>query len=162
MTTSVRLHRIGLDAAQAVTAGQLPDGLAVAEDYPTEFSSGIAGAVTNGSPLGPYFIHRAKDDVIVGEIGGGLTSRDTAEIGYAVVASCRGQGYATDAVLALVVLARDVPVINRLIAHTPLDRPASARVLHKAGFSLLGDVDDEHQGQHIRVQRWELQTSSAA
>jgi len=35
-------------------------------------------------PLGPYFIHRTSDDVVVGEIGGGLVAPGTAEIGYAI------------------------------------------------------------------------------
>ena len=41
-------------------------------------------------------------------------------------------------------------------AHTPLDRPASARVAAKAGLRPVGEVDDEHDGVPIRVIRWEL------
>jgi RimJ/RimL family protein N-acetyltransferase len=52
--------------------------------------------------------------------------------------------------------ARAVPEVARLVAHTPLDRPASGRVLEKAGFTPTGEVDDEHEGATIRVRRWEL------
>ena len=63
---------------------------------------------------------------------------------------------ATDAVRALAGEARGVPEVKRLVAHTPLDRPASGRVLQKAGFALLGETQDEHEGQILRVHEWEL------
>jgi RimJ/RimL family protein N-acetyltransferase len=101
-------------------------------------------------------VHRAQDEVVVGEIGGGFVSGNTVEIGYAVVASCWGRGYATDAVRTLVDRARDVPAIERIVANTPLDRPASGRVLEKAGFAFVGEADDEHEGAVLRVKQWEL------
>jgi ribosomal-protein-alanine N-acetyltransferase len=100
-------------------------------------------------------VHRAGDDV-VGEIGGGFTADGTVEIGYAIVGSCRGEGYATCAVRALIARAEDVPEIARMVAHTPLDRPASGRVLEKAGFTPLGEWDNEHEGERLRVRRWEF------
>jgi RimJ/RimL family protein N-acetyltransferase len=95
--------------------------------------------------------------VVIGEIGGGFVSGDTVEIGYAVVASCWGRGHATSAVRALVDRAREVPAISRIVASTPLDRPASGRVLEKVGFALVGEADDEHDGAPMRVRRWELE-----
>jgi RimJ/RimL family protein N-acetyltransferase len=130
------LRTISEASAAATLAGQLPPDVTVAEDFPTEFSAGVARNVGKASPLGPFFIHRAVDDVVVGEIGGGFVAAGTVEIGYAVVASVWGQGFATD--------------------HTPVDRPASGRVLTKAGFTLIGETDDEHDGVPIRVYRWEL------
>jgi ribosomal-protein-alanine N-acetyltransferase len=72
------------------------------------------------------------------------------------VESCWGRGHATDAVSALVGLAREVERLKRIIAHTPLDRPASGRVLAKAGFVSTGEVEDEHEGEIVRVCRWEF------
>jgi hypothetical protein len=46
-------------------------------------------------------------------------------------------------------------------AHTPLDRPASGRVVERAGFSPVGEVVDEHEGEAIRVIRWELRLRDA-
>jgi ribosomal-protein-alanine N-acetyltransferase len=158
MDTSARivLRPISAEAAGALLADRTPDDVQVAPDHPTEFSAGIAASVGNGSPLGPYFMHRTEDDVVVGEIGGGFTSVDTVEIGYAVVGSCRGRGYATEAVRALLARARQVPDIERVVAATPLDRPASGRVLEKAGFTIVSEADDEHDGVPMRVSRWEL------
>jgi RimJ/RimL family protein N-acetyltransferase len=143
-------------AALAVLDGRHPGDVRVASDYPTEFSVGVAPQVGKGSPLGPYFLHRTGDDVVVGEIGGAFISPGVVEIGYAVVPSCWGRGYATDAVRELLVLARENAQIQSVIANAPVDRPASGRVLQKAGFTLVGETEDEHEGVPLRVQRWEL------
>jgi RimJ/RimL family protein N-acetyltransferase len=47
-----------------------------------------------------------------------------------------------------------------LIGHTPLDRPASARVLEKAGFTFTGVVTDDHDGRPLRVLEWQLRVPS--
>jgi RimJ/RimL family protein N-acetyltransferase/ketosteroid isomerase-like protein len=159
---SVVLRPISASAAEAILAGRAPDDVRVADDHPTEFSLGIAAAVGGGSPLGPYFVHRAEDDVVVGEIGGGFIAPGVAEIGYAIVASCAGRGHATDAVAALAGRAPGVAGLERLVGHTPVDRPASGRVLEKAGFTAVGEVDDEHERAALRVMRWELTRDAAA
>jgi RimJ/RimL family protein N-acetyltransferase len=150
------LRLVSAAAAEALCAGKTPPDVQVAADYPTEFSAGVGAHASRGGGLGPFFLHRAEDDVVVGEIGGGFTSPGTVEIGYAVVASCWSRGYATGAVRALVDRARAFPGIERIIGHTPLDRPASGRVLEKAGFVCVGEEQDEHEGVPVRVNRWEL------
>ncbi|HXV92548.1 MAG TPA: GNAT family protein [Pseudonocardia sp.] len=155
----VVLRPISPEAAAALVAGRAPSDVAVAPDHPTEFSAQVARHVDGaegGQRLGPFFIHRGDDEVVVGEIGAARTAPGTFEIGYAVVASCQGRGYATAAVRALVALVRTVPGIERVVAHTPVDRPASARVLAKAGFTPSGERTEEHDGATLRVLRWEL------
>jgi hypothetical protein len=49
-----------------------------------------------------------------------------------------------------------------VVAHTPLDRPASGRVVEKAGFTPVGEVVDEHEGKAIRAIRWELGVGDAS
>lgn len=150
------LRRISATAGEALRVNQIPPGLPVAADYPTEFSAGVGRHAGDGGALGPFFLHRAEDDVVVGEIGGGFIAPGVVEIGYAVVASCWGRGYATEAVRALVERARAVPTVERIVGHTPLDRPASGRVLEKAGFTMVGQEEDEHEGKRMEVNRWEL------
>ena len=157
----VVLKPIGRRAAEALAAGRAPD-VAVAPGYPTEFSKGVGQHAGAGTGLGPFFIHRVEDDVVVGELGAAFIEPDTIEIGYAIVESVWGRGHATDAVRALVALARRDPAIARVVAHTPLDRPASGRVVEKAGFVSVGEVVDEHDGEAIRVIRWELRLSDAS
>jgi hypothetical protein len=64
-STAVVLRPITVSAAREILAGKLPTGLQVASDYPTEFSIGIAQNTGRPSPLGPYFVHRSADDLIV-------------------------------------------------------------------------------------------------
>jgi hypothetical protein len=43
------------------------------------------------------------------------------------------------------------------VAHTPLERPESGRVVEKAGFSMVREMDDADQaGNVVRVKEWEL------
>jgi RimJ/RimL family protein N-acetyltransferase len=159
---SVILREISRAAGVALGAGQTPPDVRVAADYPTEFSAGVGHQVGAAGALGPFFLHRAGDDVVVGEIGGAFVGPGLIEIGYAVVGSCQKRGYATDAVRAMIARARAVPGAERIVAHTPLDRPASGRVLEKAGFTLVGQEEDQHEGQRLRVNRWELALRSPA
>jgi len=155
MADGIRLRPISPESLEALAAGRPPGDVHVSDDYPTEFSHemGQGGA---GTPLGLFFMHRVEDDVVVGEIGGGFIARGDVMIGYAIVESCWGRGYATEAVRALVEHVRTFEDAQRIVAHTPLDRPASARVLEKAGFTLVGEQDDEHDDVPMRVLRWEL------
>ena len=133
-------------------------GLRFADGYPTEFSAGMIDALDRDGMFGTFFVHRAEDDVVVGEIGGAFVDEQTIEIGYAVLESQWGRGYASAAVTALVAKAREDGRARRVVGHTPLDRPRSARVLEKAGFALLGETVDEDDvaGGEVRVQEWEL------
>jgi RimJ/RimL family protein N-acetyltransferase len=153
----VVLTPVSQDAAAAIRAGEPLPGLASADGYPTEFSLGIAEAAEKGDQaLGPFFIRNADEGTVVGEIGGAMTEPGTAEIGYAIVEPCWGRGFASGAVRELTVLARENAGIERLVAHAPLERPASSRVLEKAGFASAGEREDEHEGEVVHVERWEL------
>jgi RimJ/RimL family protein N-acetyltransferase len=156
---TIVLRRMTREAAEAILAGERPRDVRVADDYPTEFSSGVAEAALGTEPqFGCFFIHRPEDDVVVGDIGAAfIDDAGTLEIGYAVVESQQRRGYATAAVEALVAEIREAPEARRVVAHTPLDRPESARVVKKAGFAMLRETDDvDEQGNALRVKEWEL------
>jgi RimJ/RimL family protein N-acetyltransferase len=156
----VRLERMTVATAAALLEGKRPSDIPVAEDYPTEFSRGVAAQVANGSDLGPYVIYPPTESVVVGEIGGASMGEGTVEIGYAVVRSRWGRGVATEAVGALLGIIRKRSDVERVVAHTPLDRPESARVVEKAGFSFVREIEDAHEGATLRVKEWELQLES--
>ena len=74
-----------------------------------------------------------------------------------MVESQWNRGYATAAVEALVTKAREASEVRRIVAHAPLERPESGRVLEKAGFAMVGEIDDaDKDGNVVRVQEWEL------
>lgn len=57
-----------------------------------------------------------------------------ARIGYTIHNTYWGEGYGTEAVLALIKIGFDVLNFHRLEAHINLDNPASKKVVQKAGF----------------------------
>jgi len=150
---SVVLRPVDRAAAQAVAAGRRPAGVEAASDYPTEFSVEVAEIALRAPSRPPSFI--VADGIVVGEIGAHRVDDATMEVGYAIVRSRWGRGLATAAVRALLDELRDEGV-ERVVAHAPLDRPGSGRVLEKAGFRAGPERDEEHDGVTMRVRRWEL------
>ena len=154
---TIVLREVTREAAEAILAGERPANARVADGYPTEFSAGMAQAVGTEGQF-HYFVHRLEDDVVVGEIGAAFVDEEgTIEIGYAVVESQENRGYATAAVEALVAKLREASEVRRFVAHAPLDRPESGRVVEKAGFAMVGEMDDtDEAGNVLRVKEWEL------
>lgn len=60
------------------------------------------------------------------------------EIGYSVIPSYRGKGYATEFMNALIMRAFSDLRVKRIIAHTTPENKASCRVLEKLGFTNTG------------------------
>jgi RimJ/RimL family protein N-acetyltransferase len=87
-----------------------------------------------------FCFHRRSDNLLLGK--GGFHTIDWAipklEIGYWVRTSCARQGYATEATLALVELARKRLGANRLEISADARNAASRRVAEKCGFELEG------------------------
>ena len=89
-----------------------------------------------------YCFFRRRDGVLVGK--GGLHTIDWSvpklEIGYWIRTACVGQGYATEATLALVELARMRLAARRLEITCDARNAASRRVAAKCGFELEGTL----------------------
>ncbi|MGA4864692.1 GNAT family N-acetyltransferase [Streptomyces lavendulocolor] len=123
-----------LDAVLAGT--RLPH---FAEDFPAEGDRVIAGFVREDpASLGVYgqrlIIERAGG-LVVGSIGLFRTpAGGVLEVGYGVVPSRRGRGYASEAARAMVAHALTAPGVHTVCATVELSNPASARVLEKAGL----------------------------
>ena len=73
----------------------------------------------------------------------GLGANGTVEIGYGVLEEYQGQGYAAEAVDAVVVWALDQPDVTRVEAETAPNNRASQRVLDKCGFLPSGTFGEE-------------------
>jgi len=114
------------------------------ESQAIAFASSMAGGQTE--PMAVNAVNKASGSEVCGRY-----------IGYAVVESQWNRGCATAAVKALVTKAREASVVRRIVAHTPLERPESGRVLEKAGFAMVREVDDaDEDGNAVRVKEWEL------
>jgi RimJ/RimL family protein N-acetyltransferase len=70
-------------------------------------------------------------------------SNGEAEIGYGIDPACRGKGYATEALLALVEWAFREPACRAVVARDVLrTNQASRKVLVKAGFSIYEETGE--------------------
>lgn len=78
--------------------------------------------------------------VVVGTVGlKGQPRDEMVEVGYSIVESFQGQGYATEATRALVDWAFDQDEVERLVADTLPELSASRAVLRKLGFEPAGE-----------------------
>jgi RimJ/RimL family protein N-acetyltransferase len=75
------------------------------------------------------------------------------EVGYSVVDSARGRGYATETLLALVENAFAHAAVNRIVANTVESNRASIAVLEKCGFVRVGDNGSPGSVRFERVRR---------
>lgn len=85
-------------------------------------------------PAGPYLIDSRATDQLLGATGLVFDAPDQAATGYVLARDCWGQGFATEALVAMVDLARTLGV-RRLYAICHADHRASARVLEKGGMT---------------------------
>jgi RimJ/RimL family protein N-acetyltransferase len=143
-TSRLRLHAIDAAEGERIVARTAGPTDAWADDFPFEgdvdaVGSFLRATATHGEqrPFGFYRITRLSDERAIGGIGfKGQPIGGTAEIGYGLAPSARGQGYAAEAVMALLSMAADHGLI-RMIADTTLDNIASQRTLTRAGFRLV-------------------------
>lgn len=92
--------------------------------------------------VGPFTCYRIDcraDNTAIGTIGfhGPPDVRQQVTIGYGLVPHSWGNGYATEAVHALIDFCRAHPDVRSLAADTDHDNLASQRVLAKSGFRLV-------------------------
>ena len=73
----------------------------------------------------------------------GLSADGITEIGYGINEEYRNNGYATEAVRAVLEWAISHPEVTSVEAETDSDNAASKRVLEKCGFALTGIIGEE-------------------
>ncbi|MFM8943699.1 MAG: GNAT family N-acetyltransferase [Actinomycetota bacterium] len=133
---TARLVLVPLDADErAAISGGRRDGRRWADDYPTEGDVVIAGMSSAPPPWSHFQVRERASGLAVGGVGfHGVPADGVVEIGYGLAESARGNGYATEAVRALVDLAREHGA-TAVIAHTDAGNAASDRVLARVGFT---------------------------
>jgi [ribosomal protein S5]-alanine N-acetyltransferase len=145
------LRPVPWDAVQAITAGRRLPGWA--DDYPAEGDAMIAGLLFRAGPAawpganqawGHRQVVERTTGLVVGGIGfaGPPGAAGEVELGYGIVPSRQGRGYATEAVAAMAAVAWADPVVEAVVATTATGNAASRRVLEKAGFRLVA-ADEE-------------------
>ena len=85
-----------------------------------------------------------KDGTHIGELCfKGLSADGMAEIGYGISEEYQNNGYATEAVKAVLEWAFSHPEVAAVEAETAPDNTASIRVLEKCGFARNGVIGEE-------------------
>ncbi|MFF2198292.1 GNAT family N-acetyltransferase [Streptomyces sp. NPDC058157] len=145
-TERLVLHPMTVGEAEAVVAGAPGDGARWAPGYPDDGDVLAAGrfldtcaATGDPHPFGNYEIRLREDGRAVGGVGfhgppdetGGVT------VGYGLVSSARGRGYASEALRELLRLAR-ARGAARVRGDADLDNLASHHVMTAAGMRPVG------------------------
>ncbi len=76
---------------------------------------------------------------------------EDVDVGYALLPEYRGQGYATEAVLATLAWARDVHALDRVVAIVSPGNAESVRVLGRCGFAHERDVQMPGDDRPVRL-----------
>jgi [ribosomal protein S5]-alanine N-acetyltransferase len=91
------------------------------------------------APSGSYLIFLREEDRLLGSTGLSFKTPTRAVTGYVFAQDAWGNGYATEALMAMVELARQTGV-QRLEAVCHVDHRPSAHVLEKCGFQRDTDL----------------------
>jgi RimJ/RimL family protein N-acetyltransferase len=140
-TERLVLRAVGESEAKRIVAREPADDDRWADGYPFEGDVGALGRFLDATeqhgeqrPFGYYQVVRRDDGNAIGGIGfNGPPRNGTVEIGYGLIPGARGHGYAAEAVLAMMSIARGHGVAQ-LVADTDDDNTASQRTLERAGF----------------------------
>ncbi|MFE1245050.1 GNAT family N-acetyltransferase [Fictibacillus sp. NPDC058756] len=98
---------------------------------------------------GVWFVIEKETGRIVGDIGfKGKPVEHTVEIGYGIIPSAQGKGYATEAVNEIIEWALSTNLARHVVAECLDDNIASVKVLEKLGF--------ERTGTDGNMQKWKL------
>jgi RimJ/RimL family protein N-acetyltransferase len=151
-TTRLQLHAIDVAEAERIAGRSASPDDAWAEDFPFEGDVAAVGGFLRATdaygeqrPFGYYRISRVADGRAIGGLGfKGQPDGGCVEIGYGLAPSARGNGYAAEALIALLTVASDHG-LSRVIADTTLDNIASQRTLIRAGFRLVGTDAERHR-----------------
>jgi len=109
-----------------------PDGArdrAKTEDMINRF---ISNYTENGLPC--FLLFDLESDEFIGRAGFGLTESGEIEVGYVLHKKFWGQGYASEAVTALLEYARENIDVDYIIAYAVTENIGSTRVMEKCGM----------------------------
>lgn len=146
------LRQIDPEEARLLAAGSTDGLLPAAEGYPLEGTVASAGMVVRRHETGvamggygAYQVVRQDDGQVIGDIGfhGPPDQRGAVTIGYGLAPSARGQGYATEALVALRDWALSQPEVTVVNADAAIENVASQAVMERAGMQLVETTGDK-------------------
>ncbi len=141
-----RLERPTFRAELATPAGPL--SVTFPASWPGDALAVFPLLLESGGDAGQFILIDRESMGAVGLMGskGGLSDLGDLEIGYGLNPECWGQGYATEALRALLPHWRATTGVRRVTAETCVSNVASARVLEKCGFVRVGEGWNKDDG----------------
>lgn len=139
-TNRLKIHAASRDEMETFIEAQTVDVLRAA------YTEMLDGCLEHPDQWEWYAIWmiELKDGIHVGELCfKGLSADGIAEIGYGICEEYQSNGYATEAVKAILEWAFSQPEVVTVEAETDPDNTASIRVLEKCGFALNGIIGEE-------------------
>jgi len=148
-TARLRFDPVPLEVAKELAAGE-SGGWTWIDEAPyegTQTAAAMVGvAAASGrwqAEWGVFVLVRSEDGVAVGGMGfHGPPGAGAVEIGFDLSESARGQGYATEGLVALAAWALEEPDVDVVIARTEEDNVASQQVMERAGFTRVASADE--------------------
>ncbi|NLU68338.1 GNAT family N-acetyltransferase [Streptomyces sp. HNM0574] len=147
LTERLVLHPMSVREAEGVVAGEPGSGVRWAWGYPTggdvvaarRFLE-VCARVGDPRPFGTYAIRRREDGRVIGGLGfhGPVGEDGSVTIGYGLVPSVRGRGYASEALRGLLLFARSRGV-TRVKGDADHGNLASQYVMTAAGMWPAGE-----------------------
>src|SRR5215213_6284549 len=147
-TPRLDLQPLEPPAARALVAGDSGNGHPWAAGYPLGSSLLRAeltlAAAAHNRPLGrfgTYQLVRRADGSVIGDAGfmGPPDATGAVSVGCAITEDARGQGYATEALMALLAWAREQPGLTCVLADTTRSNVAAQRLLERVGLQRIGE-----------------------
>ena len=147
-TARLELILLEPEGARELADGHNPDGYPWAEGYPlgstllrAELTAAAAAHRTPLGPFGTYQVIRRADDCVIGDVGfmGPPDETGAVSVGCAITEDARGQGYATEALSALLDWARGQSGLTCVLADTTRSNLASQRLLERVGLHRIGE-----------------------
>jgi RimJ/RimL family protein N-acetyltransferase len=147
-TPRLELVLLEPDCARSLAAGINDNGHAWADGYPlgstllrAELTAAAAAQHAPLGEFGTYQVVRRADGCVIGDVGfmGPPDETGAVSVGCAITEDARGQGYATEALEALLAWARDQSGLTCVLADTTRSNIASQRLLERVGLHRIGE-----------------------
>ena len=135
-------------SARALAAGINHNGHAWAAGYPlgstllcAELTASAAAQQAPLGEFGTYQVIRRADGCVIGDIGfmGPPDETGAVTLGCAITEDARGQGYATEALSALLDWVRGQSGLTCVLADATRSNLASQRLLERVGLHRIGE-----------------------
>jgi RimJ/RimL family protein N-acetyltransferase len=144
------LQQLDPEEARALLQGSSAPGRPWLVGYPMQGTliavEAFVRAIDNGADPGAYGVYqlvRSGDGLVIGDIGfhGPPNVAGSVTVGYGLAPGARGQGYATEALRAVVAWALAQPEVAAVEADTTHANLPSQRVMERAGMRLYDRSD---------------------